>query len=197
MDRSSRGDKLGKSIRESYASATHASNLDVQARQKGAADYLIASAWTPSRMAYLLRRLQAEWDGSAKKPVMSDADFVLLVMNLKTLGQTIHAAEVWAARKAMQTPVESARKAVSHWLDSTCRPCEGRGYRLVTAAARPTLGEQCGMCGGSGRQEQAMRFPGCWTCSAFAWRWTRGRCRNRLQTLDYWYNRYRHSDTTR
>ena len=142
---------MSKSIRESYASATHASNLDVQASQKGAADYLIASAWTPSRMAYLLRRLQAEWDGSAKKPVMSDADFVLLVMNLKTLGQTIHAAEVWAARKGMQQPGESARKAVSHWLDSTCRPCEGRGYRLVTAAARPTLGEQCGLCGGSGK----------------------------------------------
>ena len=171
---------MSKSIRESYASATHASNLDVKARQKGAADYLIASARTPSRMAYLLARLQAEWDGAAKKPVMSDADFVLLVMNLKTLGQTIHAAEVWAARKGLQAPVESARKAVSHWFDSTCRPCEGRGYRLVTAAARPTLGEQCGLCGGSGKARTAMKLPWCWTCSAFARRWTRGRCRNRL-----------------
>ena len=141
-----------KSIRESYADAVHATNLKTTAERRGSPDYLIASAWTPSRMGSLLRRLQAEWDGSAKKPDMSETDYVLMVMSLKTLGEAIHSAEVWAVKKGIESPGESARRAVNHWLDSTCRRCHGRGQALVKDAARPTLGEQCRHCGGSGRR---------------------------------------------
>ena len=82
---------------------------------------------------------------------MSDADFVLLVMNPKTLGQTIHAAEVWAARKGLQAPEKAPGRPLATGLTQHAGHAKEGRYRLVTAAARPTLDEQCGMCGGSGK----------------------------------------------
>lgn len=141
-----------KSIRESYANATHASNLEVSTVRKGATDYLIASAWTPTRMGSLLRRLQGEWDGSAKKLRMTEADYVLLMSGLKTLPATIQAAEAWCAKKGVENGATVARKAIHWWLDNTCLPCAGRGR--VQIPDTPALGETCRHCRGTGKRRE-------------------------------------------
>lgn len=57
-------------VEELYDSATHASNLRVQADRNGPADVLIAQGWSASRLGAALMRLHSEWSGAAhpKKP---------------------------------------------------------------------------------------------------------------------------------
>lgn len=138
-------------ITERYSRATHSSNLAVKAGTRTDADMLIASGWTPALMGSNLRRLQAEWDGAQKSPRMSETDFLLLLMNLRTLGNAIHAAELWCVKKGIANPGETARKAINLFLDSNCRKCHGRGKLLMQGAARPTLGSDCPACRGTGR----------------------------------------------
>ena len=72
-------------IEERYISATQATNLKVEAEKSGPADVLIAAAWSMSRVGAALVRLSSEWDGSAKRPRMSDTDLILLRGRLKSL----------------------------------------------------------------------------------------------------------------
>jgi hypothetical protein len=57
-------------VEELYDSATHSSNLRVQADRNGPADVLIAQGWNSSRLGAALMRLHSEWSGAAhpKKP---------------------------------------------------------------------------------------------------------------------------------
>lgn len=138
-------------ITERYSRATNSSNLAVKADARTDTDMLIASGWTPALMGSILRRLQAEWDGAQKSPRMSETDFLLLLMNLRTLGNAIHAAELWCVKKGISNPGETARKAINLYLDSNCQKCHGRGKLLMQGAARPTLGSDCPACRGTGR----------------------------------------------
>jgi len=140
------------SIREAYAKATHATHLRTTADKRGATDYLIASAWTPTRMGSLLRRLQGEWDVSAKKLRMSEADYTLLMSSLKTLPATIRAIEAWCERKEIPDGASVARKALHWWLDNTCLPCAGRGQ--VQIPHTPALGDTCKHCRGTGKRRE-------------------------------------------
>lgn len=60
-------------LEERYVGATHASNLRVQAERTGAADTLIAVAWSDKGLGASLMRLHSEWDGLAK-PVHQGRD---------------------------------------------------------------------------------------------------------------------------
>lgn len=53
-------------LEERYSSATHASNLKVEADRAGQVDTIIAMGWSPSRVGAALMRLHSEWDGCAK-----------------------------------------------------------------------------------------------------------------------------------
>lgn len=65
-------------IEERYTSATHASNLRVQAERTGSADMLIAMGWSPSRLGAALIRLHSEWDGAQTpvKPTKAAIDLI-------------------------------------------------------------------------------------------------------------------------
>lgn len=139
-------------IRESYAVATTATRINVEAHRRTAADYLIASGWTRSRMAYLLRRLQAEWDGAAKKLRMEEADYILLVGSLGTLKPAIEVAMGWCEKKEIEHGERVARAALSWWLDNTCHRCYGRGYKLIDGT--PSLGMACDVCHGTGKRRE-------------------------------------------
>jgi hypothetical protein len=139
-------------IREAYARATVAKRLEIDVDNRTAADYLIASGWTRSRMAYLLRRLQSEWDGAAKKLHMEDADYILLVGSLATLKPAIETAMGWCERKGIPHGERVVRAALSWWLDNTCHRCYGRGYKLIEGT--PSLGMACDVCHGSGKRRE-------------------------------------------
>lgn len=141
-----------KSIREGYATSINASSLKTAAETHGATDYLIASAWTPGHMGSLLRRVQGEWDGTAKKLRMEESDYVLLMAGLKTLPAAIHAAAAWCAKRGDTDPFKTAKDALHWWLDNTCHACHGRGS--ITIPGTPTLGETCKRCGGSGKRKE-------------------------------------------
>lgn len=53
-------------VEERYSSATHTSNLRVEAERSGPADVLIAAGWSPSRLGSAMMRLHSEWDGAEK-----------------------------------------------------------------------------------------------------------------------------------
>lgn len=55
-------------IEEQYTSATHTSNLKMEARVRGPGDVIIAAGWSRSRIGSALLRLHSEWDGAEKPP---------------------------------------------------------------------------------------------------------------------------------
>lgn len=69
-------------VEEMYDSATHASNLRVQADRNGPADVIIAMGWSPSQVGAALMRLQSEWSGAAhpKKPTRAAVEALALSM---------------------------------------------------------------------------------------------------------------------
>lgn len=74
----SQTDDQKPTVEERYTSATHASNLRVQAERSGHADVLIAMGWSPSRLGAALMRLHSEWDACEKprKPTRSAVDLI-------------------------------------------------------------------------------------------------------------------------
>lgn len=69
-------------VEEQYDSATHASNLRVQADRNGPADVIIAMGWSPSRVGAALMRLQSEWSGAAHPKRPTRAAVEALAMSL-------------------------------------------------------------------------------------------------------------------
>lgn len=139
-------------IREAYALATASSSITVTTLHRTAADYLIASGWTPSRMGWILRRVQAEWDAAIGRRRMSEADFKLFVNALQTLPTARRMVTDWCARKGIAKPEEVAGAALRWWLDNTCQHCHGRGFDLIPGA--PVLGSECRHCNGTGRRKE-------------------------------------------
>lgn len=91
-------DDTKPTIEEKYTSATHASNLRVQAERGGSADVLIAMGWSPSRLGAALMRLHSEWDGCEKPKRMNPAAVELLAASLPRLGEGKNIVDIVGAR---------------------------------------------------------------------------------------------------
>lgn len=133
-------------IAEMYTSATHTSNLRVEAEIRGQADMIIAAGMSPSRLGSALLRLHSEFDGASKpsgKATQTDA--TLLMINLKSLPGVREQLLIIAGRLGMDGVVVPA--VLHWWLYRTCHVCHGTELELTEKG--PT-GRVCKACRGSG-----------------------------------------------
>lgn len=136
-------------IEERYISATQASTLKVEAEKSGPADVLIAAGWSMSRVGAALLRLSSEWDGSAKRPRMSDTDLILLRGRLKSLTSVLAQVVIGMHRMGIQHPEDKAGQIVAYWLHQSCYRCNGLKFEPVKGA--PALSTiRCRACHGTG-----------------------------------------------
>jgi hypothetical protein len=133
-------------IGEMYTSATHASNLRVEADRPGPADMIIAAGMSHSRLGAALLRLHSEYDGASKPPgKATQTDATLLMVSLKSLPGVRDQLSIIAARLGMDADVAPA---VLHWsLDRTCHVCHGTKLELANGGK---TGRACKACRGSG-----------------------------------------------
>ena len=137
-------------IEERYISATQATNLKVEAEKSGPADVLIAAAWSMSRVGAALVRLSSEWDGSAKRPQMSDTDLILLRGRLKSLTSVLVQVTLAMGKMGIQHAEDKAGAIVAYWLHQSCHRCNGLKFEPVANA--PSLSTiRCRACHGTGR----------------------------------------------
>ena len=138
-------------IEEQYGQACTSSNLKVEAERRSPADILIASGMSNSRLGGALMRLRAEYgsDGVPRRSA-SETDHRLMMSKLKTLPQVLSAVTAQARDWRIDRPEAVALAVVSHWLDSVCRHCEGRGKEKIVDT--PALSNRnCKHCRGVGR----------------------------------------------
>lgn len=140
-------------IEEQYSQATTSSNLRVEADRRSAADVLIASGMSNSRMGAALMRLRAEYGSdSVPRRHATETDHRLMMGKLKTLPAVLDAVAAQAHDWGIERPHVVALAVVSHWLDNICRHCEGRGKEKIKDT--PTLsGKNCKHCRGTGRTD--------------------------------------------
>ena len=138
-------------IEEQYSQATTSSNLRVEADRRSAADVLIASGMSNSRMGGALMRLRAEYGSdSVPRRNASKTDHRLMMGRLKTLPAVLAAVATQAHHWRIDRPEAVALAVVSHWLDNICRHCEGRGKEKIKDT--PALSNKnCKHCRGTGR----------------------------------------------
>lgn len=142
-------DRVG--IEEQYSQAVISSNLRVEADKRGPADVLIASGMSKSRIGGALMRLRAEYGSdSVPRRNASETDHRLMMGKLKTLPAVLAAVTAQANRWDIERPEAVALAVVSHWLDSICVKCEGRGKERIKDT--PALSNKnCKHCRGAGR----------------------------------------------
>lgn len=92
-------DDTKPNVEEKYTSATHASNLRVQAERGGSADVLIAMGWAPSRLGAALMRLHSEWDGCEKPKRMTPAAVELLAASMPRQGEKKNVVDIVGAHR--------------------------------------------------------------------------------------------------
>lgn len=138
-------------IEEQYSQACTSSNLRVEVHKRSAADVLIASGMSNSRLGGALMRLRAEYSSdSVPRRSASATDHRLMMGRLKTLPAVLGAVTAQAHGWGIDRPEAVALAVVSHWLDNICRHCEGRGKEKIKDT--PTLsGKNCKHCRGTGR----------------------------------------------
>ena len=135
---------------ERYTTAITASNLKVEGDRTGAADLLIAMAWSKSRTGAALLRLHTEYDAHARAPGEDNATAMrLLCGNLRSLGDVLREVEGWATRARMDRPRALTLAVVAWWVDRVCKVCHGRAFDLVPGT--PALSSRkCQCCRGTG-----------------------------------------------
>ena len=138
-------------IEEQYSQACTSSNLRVEADKRSPADILIASGMSNSRIGGALMRLRAEYGSdSVPRRHATETDQRLLMGRLKTLPAVLAAVTAQAHSWGIDRPEAVALAVVSHWLDSLCRHCEGRGKKRIEDT--PALSAiNCKHCHGTGR----------------------------------------------
>lgn len=147
-------DDAPPTVEENYTRATQSSNLRCEADRRTDVDCLIASGMTPGILGSALMRLHSEFDGSSEKQARTSTDAILLMAKLKSLPRVMEALENWATLRGLEAPKKLAQAVVAHWLDSTCKPCHGRGHEVIPGT--PSLGRKCKACHGSGRRKEPM-----------------------------------------
>ena len=140
-------------IEEQYSQATTTSNLRVEADKRSAADVLIASGMSNSRLGAALMRLHTEYSSdSVPRRNASETDHRLMMGRLKTLPAVLDAVAAQAYQWGIERPHVVAMAVVAHWLDDLCHHCEGRGQEKIKDT--PTLSwKNCKHCKGTGRTE--------------------------------------------
>ena len=138
-------------IEEQYSQAVTSSNLRVEADKRSPADILIASGMSHSRLGGSLMRLRAEYGSdSVPRRSASETDHRLMMGRLKSLPQVLSEVTAQAQHWRIDRPEAVALAVVSHWLDSVCRHCEGRGKEKIKDT--PALSNRnCKHCHGVGR----------------------------------------------
>lgn len=168
-------------VDEKYTSATHSSNMKVQAERRGDADVMIAAGWSPSRIGMALLRLHSEYDGVQHPRKMQQAAIEAYAQNLiGTPAQRIDQAHADAARwyqhelelmlgrlkslpavreqliiKAdgfgMESPSAIAVSVLVWWLDRICPVCHGQRREVIENT--PVLSDiVCPACRGDGER---------------------------------------------
>ena len=136
-------------IEERYISATQANNLKVEADRTGKVDTIIAAGWSMSRVGAALLRLSSEWDGSAKRPRMSDTDLILLRGRLKSLTSVLTQVVIGMHKMGIQNPQDKAGQIVAYWLHESCHRCNGLKFEPIPNT--PSLSTiRCRACHGTG-----------------------------------------------
>jgi len=138
-------------VEEQYSQACTSSNLRVETHKRSAADVLIASGMSNSRLGGALMRLRAEYgSGSVPRRNASATDHRLMMSRLKTLPAVLAAVSAQAHGWGIDRPEAVALAVVSHFLDDLCRHCEGRGKEKIKDT--PALSNiNCKHCKGAGR----------------------------------------------
>lgn len=143
-----------RTTEEAYVSATQSSSLRCEADRRTDVDLLLASGMTPGILGSALMRLRSEYDSSSEKQARTATDAILLMGKLKSALRALEVIEAWAAQRGMDAPKRLAQAVVSHWLDSNCQSCHGRGHELIPGT--PSLGRQCKVCKGTGKRKEPM-----------------------------------------
>jgi hypothetical protein len=142
-------DETRPTVDEKYVSASHASNLRVEAERTGSADIIIAAGWSPTRIGMALLRLASEWDGAAKKPGMSRTDINLLRVQLKSLTGVLDQLTIKMCAMKIEAPATKAPPITMYWLCQICQICHGRKFQLIRDT--PALSAvRCTACRGAG-----------------------------------------------
>ena len=137
-------------IDEQYSKASQSSNLRCEAYKNGAADILIASGMSGRGLGGALMRLHTEFaGGSVPRASMGKTDYRLMMSQLHTFPAVLQAVTDQATHWGIERPEKAAMAIVAHWLDSTCRHCEGRGRERINDT--PALSaKNCKHCHGTG-----------------------------------------------
>lgn len=118
------------SIDEQYVSATHTSNLRVQADKRSDADMMIAAGWARSRIGMTLLRLHTRITTGG----LYDAHKQLVI---------------YSAKVGIASPDVAASAVLAWWLDHVCKTCKGRKFDEIPGT--PSLSAaQCPKCHGTG-----------------------------------------------
>ena len=169
-------------ITERYSSAINASNLRVEAGRNGQIDYIMAMAWSPSRVGSALMRLHSEWDGASKPHRITQEavnqfaatltgtkeektakaqriaqdwhlhECALLLGKLKSLPSARAQLEIWARRQHIADAEWRVAEILLWWLSHVCPVCSGRGKEIIRDT--PSLSHRdCRACHGTGETQ--------------------------------------------
>ena len=141
-------------IEEKYTSATHASDLKVEAEKTGAADVIIAAGWCKSHLGSALLRLHSEYDGASKPPGRAThTDVMILMVSLKSIYNVREQLFIVADKLRINRRVAS--DVLYWWLSPVCPTCHGQQREAIVNT--PMLSDVvCPVCRGSGES----RLPG-------------------------------------
>lgn len=158
---------MPRGINERYRTATHASDLRVEAERGGQADVIIAAGMSKCDLGVLLIRLCSEWDsaekihrGKASSRKINKADLLqaadwelheqkMLMGKLKTLPAVRRALIFWSILHFDIEDENHIAAILLWWLDHVCKGCNGLRYRRILGT--PSLSNKfCLHCHGTG-----------------------------------------------
>ena len=153
-----------RTTEEAYASATHSSDLRVEADRRGDADVLIAAGWSMSRIGGALLRLHSEYDSVAHPRLVTASQFggdkkaahahnvhetALMLGRLKSLPSAREQVAIQALKWGFADAQDVAAKLLQWWLSQVCPACHGTKFETVAGTGRLSA-KACKACRGSG-----------------------------------------------
>jgi hypothetical protein len=169
-------------VDERYQAASNASDLTVDADQRGPIDVVIAAGWSESRVGMALLRLHSAWNAARPRPYTDQhvADhaatlplkkgkpdlrraredlLTAYITAVRITAERLRGREAveaqllaWAALKGIDAAIVGP--TLTHWLAPQCPACLGRGKRRHADA--PVLAGECDSCHGSGKRARPL-----------------------------------------
>lgn len=145
-------------ITERYITASNATSLVADADSvRGNVDVLIAAGWSKSTLGLALLRLISEYDATGKRRGVLRQQIAAeksrgglnIFAQLRSLNLAITGVEAYAAHHGIEQPHEKSIAVVLHWLDNTCKTCDGTKYQRI-ADTPYTSSKVCKCCRGAG-----------------------------------------------